>query len=226
MSRVRLYGARVRLYGGPTWGLVALSLLLLLPCWQLPADAQQRSGPTRGREATWGEGPVRWLMLASEQREYRRLRSGGEIAQFIEEFWRRRDPAPEVAGNPHLDRFLLRVQEADMLFGAGDLRGSLTARGRAHILLGPPSVLSQQYRVSPSLESGRDRGRDVGVDHILIESWSYRPEDLLAELREQLDDRGWNLELEIRFQIATDQDQVLAGEELLQLAARALLRDP
>ncbi len=201
-------------------------LLLLFLAFVMPAGAQTRGVQSPGRAATWGEGPVRWLMLASEQREYRRLRSGGEIAQFIEEFWRRRDPAPEVAGNPHLDRFLLRVQEADMLFGAGDLRGSLTARGRAHILLGPPSVLSQQYRASPSLESGRDRGRDVGVDHILIESWSYRPEDLTAELRLQLDDRGWSLELEVRFQIASEQDQILAGEELLQLAARALLRDP
>ncbi|MFL6192760.1 MAG: hypothetical protein ACJ75H_01215 [Thermoanaerobaculia bacterium] len=46
------------------------------------------------------EGPTRWLMLPEEARKYRRLRTTREVVDFVEEFWRRRDPDPGRPGSP------------------------------------------------------------------------------------------------------------------------------
>src|SRR3954467_9414813 len=91
------------------WRLAAplAALSALTPGCQSPAPRPPASG------AGLDEGPTRWLMLPEEEHQYRRLRTTREVVDFIEEFWRRRDPEPDKPGNPFAKTFYERVEAAD-----------------------------------------------------------------------------------------------------------------
>ncbi len=66
----------------------------------------------------------------------------------------RRDPDLEKPGNECAKTFYQRVEAADRLYSEGGTRGSLTERGRALILLGPPPVLRYSQKRVPELGAG------------------------------------------------------------------------
>ena len=108
-----------------------------------------------GNGAGLDEGPTRWLMLPDEARQYRRLQTTREVVDFVEAFWRRRDPDPDKPGNEFAKTFYERVEAADRLYSEGGTRGSLTDRGRALVLLGPPPVLRYGQKKVPAWDPGR-----------------------------------------------------------------------
>jgi GWxTD domain-containing protein len=172
-------------------------------------------------DESWARGPTRWLLLPSEQRQVKRLRSAGEWAAFIDSFWRRRDPTPTGAGNPARDDFRRRVLEADTLF-TGDKRGSLTPQGRSYLLLGAPSHISQEYQPAPGWNARLAGGTGATTtDQLLIEIWRWRPEDLTPALRAELARKDWRIPLETRFVVSPQGYKLLEGETLLRLATRA-----
>lgn len=59
-------------------------------------------------------------------------------ADFIEEFWRRRDPDPDTEHNAFKTEYEERVARAAMLFHGEGRPGWQTDRGRILILFGPP----------------------------------------------------------------------------------------
>ena len=175
--------------------------------------------------------PLRWLMLPEESRQARRLRASREAVDFLEAFWRRRNPDPGSPTNECARLFHERAEAADRLYAEGDTRGSMTDRGRALILLGPPPVLRYAQRRIPSWEPGRSiaspavRTRQVGV-----ESWVYPRAELPPALVAMLDARaapGAPAEPATLVFLAESphHTRLLEGEELLDLAARALVRD-
>jgi len=171
----------------------------------------------------WAQGPVRWLLLPAEQREFERLESDGEARLFIEEFWRRRDPKPGSAANRAREDFLLRVAQADDAYREGERRGSLTDRGRALVLLGPPPLLRHGYRAAPA-PVWRDRtGRAMPVRSMTIESWEYARRDLPASLVALLDGAGEE-GVRITFSLGDDGARLIDGEHYLELAAQATVR--
>ena len=92
----------------------------------------------------WGDGPELTLFGSSdEKQEWRRLRDDAARRRFIEEFWQRRDTTPSTAENEFRTDILRRVAFADHTFVTERTRGSLTDRGRAFVLLGPPRVVRQ-----------------------------------------------------------------------------------
>jgi GWxTD domain-containing protein len=86
----------------------------------------------------WAAGPARWYLLAAERKMLEQVRTSAEAVNFIEQFWRLRDPDPRTAENRFRETFASRVEAADLLYAEGSTRGSLTPRGRAQLLLGPP----------------------------------------------------------------------------------------
>jgi len=60
-----------------------------------------------------------------------------EREQFIDEFWKRRDPDPDTEVNEFKEQYYERIEEANRLFRGGK-PGWLQDRGRIYILLGPP----------------------------------------------------------------------------------------
>ncbi len=63
----------------------------------------------------------------------------GERGDFIEEFWKKRDPTPETEVNEFKDQYFGRIAEANHLFTEAAEPGWRSDRGRVYILLGPPT---------------------------------------------------------------------------------------
>jgi GWxTD domain-containing protein len=91
----------------------------------------------------WADGPVRYLLTASEADEYRHLADPVSRSEFITKFWKTRDPKPETPENEFKDEFEKRAAFADQYFGQEEKRGSDTDRGMVFVLMGPPARSSQ-----------------------------------------------------------------------------------
>jgi GWxTD domain-containing protein len=196
-------------------GTVLGALALLAAC--------SGAGAPGSRTRAWAEGPVRWLLLPAEQRELRDVRSDAEGHLFVEEFWRRRDPQPELAGNPVREAFESRVEAADRVYGEAELRGSLTDRGRALVLLGPPSLLRHGRRTAPAWRPGRRGAGPMPVRQLVVETWEYGLADLWPELVALLEERGEE-GVRLEFLMGTDGTRLIDGEKYLELAAEATVQ--
>lgn len=161
-------------------------------------------------------------MLPAEQAELARLTSDAEAAIFVTEFWRRRDPDPLGEGNQARRRFEERVEAADRHYGEPGRRGSLTARGGALILLGPPHVLRQERRAVPSWQPVRGRGAPMAVRRMAIETWEYRiddlPDHLALMLRARAEER-----VSLVFALG-ERVKLIEGDRFLGWAAEASVR--
>jgi GWxTD domain-containing protein len=200
-----------------------LAAALAVLSW-LPLGCQSAAPRHSANGAGLDEGPTRWLMLPDEVRQYRRLQNAREVVDFIEAFWRRRDPDPDVPGNPFAKTFYERVEAADRLYSDGGVRGSLTPRGRALCLLGPPPVMRYGQKKVPAFSPGHP-GSPSGVQTqaLPVETWVYPAADLPPALQQLLQQDG---AAEIVLVFATDPDQtdLIDGEKFLTMAARAAVR--
>lgn len=100
----------------------------------------------------WADGAVRFLLTRSEQEEYRRLADPVSRSEFIEKFWRSRDPKAETPENEFREEFERRIAFADQYFVQGETRGSYTDRGNVFVLLGPPTHAGQK-----PMQTGEDK---------------------------------------------------------------------
>jgi GWxTD domain-containing protein len=171
----------------------------------------------------WAQGPVRWLMLDAELHEFERLQNDAEARLFIEEFWRRRDPDPEGLSNPARETFRQRVEAADKTYGDGAVRGSLTDRGHALVLLGSPPLLRHGPRPAPAPSWQRENAGPMPVRTLLMESWEYSSRDLWPALNALLAERG-DSGVTLSFVLEDDRARLVEGEEYLELAAQATVR--
>lgn len=87
----------------------------------------------------WRNGPVQWIMTADEQKAWKQLKTDEEASNFIDLFWAKRDPSPGSPENGYKDEFEARVRFADQNYNERGRKGSMSDRGRAFIVLGPPT---------------------------------------------------------------------------------------
>lgn len=160
-------------------------------------------------------------MLPAEEREFDRLRSDAEARLFMEEFWRRRDPDPESPQNPVRRTFESRVTAADHAYAEPGIRGSLTDRGRALILLGPPPHLRYGHRPAPAWR--QTSAGPMPTRQLVVESWEYPDTELNPALVALLEDKGQPTVV-LDFIVTEDHTRLIEGEEYLKLAAQALVR--
>lgn len=144
-----------------------LSLALAVLCALMapavgPAAAKGRSLHQYSDSPTpeWREGPVRYIITKSEDKEYSQLDSDEARQRAINSFWGRRDPTPGTPGNEFRAQFWRRVREATRIHGRETTKpGWLTDMGKIHILFGAPDEISRS-----EMQAGR-RG-------IIV--WTYR----------------------------------------------------
>lgn len=79
---------------------------------------------------------VRYIITKKERKLFRET-PAAERAQFVEEFWKVRDPDPSTEENEFRDEYYRRIDVANHLFREGSA-GWLSDRGRILILLGEP----------------------------------------------------------------------------------------
>jgi GWxTD domain-containing protein len=187
---------------------VPLLLFLLIPGCQSAPPRRTGGGGLDG-------GPTRWLMLPEEQRQYRRIHSTRDQVGFIESFWRRRDPDPGKPGN-----------EFANLYSEGGVRGSLTDRGRALILLGPPPVLRYGQKKVPVWDPGRPGSpSNVRSREIVLESWVYPIAELPPALARLVQEDDPQSEIVLVFAAEPRHTYLIEGEKYLDMAVRSAVRE-
>ena len=196
----------------------------LLPLHLLGCSGGSAPSPAAETAHAWGNGPTKWLLLPEETAALDGVRTNADFAHFLAGFWDCRDDDPTSGDNPVARLFAERVEAADRLYGERHLRGSLTDRGRALLLLGPPSILHYSERRTPALEGTTAAGARA-TRLLKVEVWGYYPADLPPLLRQQLAPgaRG-DEELAVTFLVSDKGARLLEGDDLLTLAARALAR--
>lgn len=193
--------------------------------WTAPASAEPQAEQPSDRVglAEWANGPVRWLLLPAEQRRLREIPNSGAAMGFVDRFWARRDPDPATKANPFRETFYKRVEAADLLYLENGVRGSLTDRGRALILLGSPTRLRVTSQEALQWDPSAGADDNVRIRYLPLEVWTYQLADFERPLRLALMALGEETEFRVSFIVDADRMSLNEGMALLDLAARTAL---
>ena len=112
----------------------------------------------------WLDGPVRYIASPGEIRDFKHMDNDRDRANFVEQFWRKRDPSPTTLVNEYRQLFWERVKEADEKFLDSAVPGWKTDRGKIYILHGPPD----EVREDPNMRT--EAGDAAGSGLI---RWTY-----------------------------------------------------
>lgn len=94
------------------------------------------------RNKDWNKSPeFTFLATDAEGKEWKKIATDEDADRFVQLFWAKRDPDLKTPVNEFKVAFDQRVKEADQLFAMPRLRGALTERGKAYVVIGPPKDL-------------------------------------------------------------------------------------
>ncbi len=126
----------------------------------------------------WINNDVSYIITKDERKAFLALVTDEERENFIENFWRRRDPNPDTEENEYRDEFYERIAYANEHFTSG-IPGWKTDRGRIYITWGKPdSIESHPSGGSydrPSYEGGGS------TTTYPFETWFYRHLDNIGD---------------------------------------------
>lgn len=126
----------------------------------------------------WLSTDVDYIITKEEKRAFLALQTDEERENFIENFWRRRDPNPDTEENEYREEYYERIAYANEKFTSG-IPGWKTDRGRIYIAWGKPdSVESHPAGGSydrPSYEGGGS------TTTYPFEIWFYRHLDNVGD---------------------------------------------
>src|SRR5256714_8756739 len=88
----------------------------------------------------WLEKDVAYIITDQERAAFKKLTTDEERENFIELFWRRRDPDPDTDENEYREEYYERIAYANEHYASG-IPGWKTDRGRVYIMYGKPDEL-------------------------------------------------------------------------------------
>lgn len=88
----------------------------------------------------WLNTDVAYIITKEEKRAFQALQTDEERENFIENFWRRRDPNPDTEENEYREEYYERIAYANQHFTSG-IPGWKTDRGRIYIAWGKPDSI-------------------------------------------------------------------------------------
>jgi GWxTD domain-containing protein len=119
----------------------------------------------------WVNKDVAYIITSDEKKAFNKLTTDEERENFIENFWRRRDPNPDTEENEFREEFYERIAYANEHFTSG-IPGWKTDRGRIYITWGKPDSIESRPSGGtydrPSYEGG---GTTTTYP---FETWFYR----------------------------------------------------
>jgi GWxTD domain-containing protein len=86
----------------------------------------------------WLNEDVVYIITSYEKKKFLELKTDEEREQYIEEFWKRRNPDPDTDENEYRTEHYERIAYANKNFAFGKVAGWQTDRGRTYILFGKP----------------------------------------------------------------------------------------
>ena len=88
----------------------------------------------------WLNTDVAYIITKDERRAFQALTTDEERENFIENFWRRRDPNPDTEENEYREEYYERIAYANEHYSSG-IPGWKTDRGRIYIAWGKPDSI-------------------------------------------------------------------------------------
>jgi GWxTD domain-containing protein len=153
-----------------------------------PAPASQNDPLARPRKARkaktesaykkWLEEDVKYIITPEEESAFRKLSNDSERENFIETFWRHRDPTPDTQENEFKEEHYRRLTYANEHFSAG-VAGSRTDRGRVYIIHGPPDSIESHPMGGPYQRPAEEGGGSTST--YPFEVWRYRNLDGIGQ---------------------------------------------
>jgi len=148
-------------------------LIVLLPFCFIHLEA--------GNYKHWLNEEVTWIISQAEREAFKSLQDDDSRADFVREFWNRRDPTPSTVRNEYKEAHYRRLLYVNEVFREG-MPGWRTDRGRVYILHGPPdseSFFRSRSTISPLREvqhTERNPNTIVWIYHQLPNLEYYRGE--------------------------------------------------
>lgn len=141
---------------------------------QQKALRQELKGPYK----KWLDQDVRWIITDQERKAFLGLSNDEERDNFIEQFWRRRNPDPESPDNSFREEHYRRIAYANEHFAAGK-PGWMTDRGHIYIAYGPPDS-KDSHPSGGMYERPMDEGGGE-TETYPFEVWHYRHIDGIGD---------------------------------------------
>jgi GWxTD domain-containing protein len=177
----------VRSFGKSTLALGMVGLMALAAVAQRP-DAKPTIDPNdKPRNAKpelkeaykkWINNDVLYIITKEERKAFMALATDEERENFIENFWRRRDPNPDTEENEYREEYYERIAYANEHYASG-IPGWRTDRGRIYIAWGKPDSIESHPSGGaydrPSYEGGGS------TTTYPFETWFYRHLDNVGE---------------------------------------------
>lgn len=163
----------------------AITLLAQPPSKDKGKPAEDVSTKARNVKPELKEAYKRWLstdvdyiITKEEKRAFLALQTDEERENFIENFWRRRDPNPDTEENEYREEYYERIAYANEKFTSG-IPGWKTDRGRIYIAWGKPDSIESHPAGGaydrPSYEGGGS------TTTYPFEVWFYRHLDNVGD---------------------------------------------
>lgn len=146
----------------------------MLVFWVLPstlASAQSNQEEAEDYFRKWLEEDVVYIITSEEREVFEKLSTPEEKEQFIEQFWRRRDPDLTTPVNEFKEEHYRRLAYVNERFKSG-VPGWKTDRGRIYIIHGPPDEIEKHY-MGQSYQRPSKEGGGMTVTYP-FEIWRYR----------------------------------------------------
>jgi GWxTD domain-containing protein len=153
---------------------------------QSAKDRRQRARKLAKESApynTWLTEEVVYIITKEEADAFLRLTNNEEREQYIEEFWRRRNPDPDSPENSYREEHYRRIAYANEHFSSG-IPGWKTDRGHIYILWGAPDEIDS-HPAGGTYDRPPEQGGGTTTTYPW-ELWRYR----------HLEDIGENIEIE------------------------------
>ena len=126
----------------------------------------------------WLNKDVEYIITGDEKKAFKALKTDEERENFIEGFWRRRDPNPDTEENEYREEYYERIAYANEHFASG-IPGWRTDRGRIYITFGKPDSIDSRPTGGsydrPSYEGGGS------TTTYPFEVWFYRHIDNVGD---------------------------------------------
>ncbi len=135
-----------------------------LPAIYLLLTATAAPSWAKDKFEKWIEDEVRWIASEAEKEAFKSLTTRESKNEFIEEFWKRRDPTPATTANEYKGGYYERWDYVNRQFREG-MPGWRTDRGRVYLIHGPPDGVETLDRSGGNAYGLGDRG------HLIL--WRY-----------------------------------------------------
>ncbi len=130
---------------------MSIAALAAMPLLAQPPDKSKPSQDVADKPRTvkvemkeaykkWLENDVAYIITSEEKKTFKLLANDEERENFIENFWRRRDPNPDTEENEYREEYYERIAYANERFASG-IPGWKTDRGRVYIAWGKPDSI-------------------------------------------------------------------------------------